>query len=454
MAVDNNTIVTKIWLQGSNDFQQRVPNPTQSSMKDVVDYLFDPMNRNYLNQFIDSLVNRIGKTIVHSQRWENRLRAFKGENLMYGSTIQEIAPKWIKAHSYEDDSETLLKLHRPEAQAWYHSIDRQDRYAISIVDAELRRAFTTEFGLNEFVAAILVVPQNSDENDEYQCMKQLLAFYEDKFGFFKVQADMPTDEPSGKALLTKVKTYAGKLLFPSTLYNASVVKDIPVFAKEEELILIITPEVDAQLAVQTYANLFNVEFAEIKYRVVIIDEFPIPNAVALLTTKDWFIVHDAVYTTTSFYNPETLATTYWLHHHEVVSCSPFVPAILFTSDAGTEVDSVKVDYSKVTLTLAAEKAKASPGDVVKLTPTVTGAEGAITGDDDGDIKIPDAVAYTVALKDAADTGKTYVDRFGKLHIQKTGIEAGDVVTVTAYTVYVNPSGATTTKSATATVTIE
>ena len=113
MAGDNNTIMEKAWLQATNDFQQRVPNPTQAGMQATIDFLFDPMNRMYLNQFIDTLVNRIGRTIVRRKRWENRLRAFKGDTMRYGNTIQEIAPKWIKAHSYMDDDETLLKLQRP-----------------------------------------------------------------------------------------------------------------------------------------------------------------------------------------------------------------------------------------------------------------------------------------------------------------------------------------------------
>ena len=50
MAVDNNTILGKVWLAGTNDFQQRIPNPDQSNMQAFMDALFDPMNRNYYNQ--------------------------------------------------------------------------------------------------------------------------------------------------------------------------------------------------------------------------------------------------------------------------------------------------------------------------------------------------------------------------------------------------------------------
>lgn len=455
MAQNNSTILEKAWLAGTNDFQHRIPNPTQHGMKATIDALFDPMNKNYWNQFVDILVNRIGKTIVRSNRWENELRAFKQDNLIYGNTIQEIAPKWIKAHSYEDDDETLLKLARPEAQSWYHSVNRQDRYDISINDVELRRAFTDDYGLNQFISSVMEVPYNSDAYDEYLCMKQLIAFYENAWGFYKQKVDEVTDETSGKNFLKHARTYAGKLRFPSTLYNANPITDIPVFAKNDELILITTPEVDASLDVDTLASVFNLDKAELKYKKVIIDEFPIAGAQALLTTKDWFVVHDVVYETTSFYNPKTLSTNYYLHHHEIVSCSPFVPAILFTTSDGTNV---KVVTQNVTGLSAKNGAfNASAGDVVEL---VTELQGTIDGDNLKTVA-PDSCTYEISAKVSSSdetsvplNSRTYVDNRGFLHIQKTGLDVNNVITVDCTSTYENPSGETTPKTTKFLVTIK
>lgn len=439
MAVNNSTILEKAWLQGTNDFQQRIPDPTQSSMSQVVDALFDPMNRMYLNQFIDTLVNRIGRTIVRSKRWDNVLRAFKQDNLRYGNTIQEIAPKWIKAHSYLDSDETLLKLQRPEAQSWYHSVSRQDRYDISIVDMELRRAFTQEYGLNEFISAIMEVPQSSDNYDEYLCMKQLIATYENRWGFYKEHVTAVTDEASGKDLLTKVRTYAGKLKFPSTLYNCSEMNDIPVFAKEDELILITTPETEASLDVNTLASVFQLDKADLKYHKVIIDEFPIAGAVALLTTRDWFVVHDVVYETTSFYNPQTLATNYYLHHHEIVSCSPFVPAILFTIDDVSTSDTVITQtITGLNITADVDLTKAvGYGATIQLAPILVGT---VSPEGTAIEVAPDSVVYQLVPNGFTMNSNTYVDRDNVLHIQKTDTGNGaSSLTINAVSTYVNPS---------------
>ena len=453
MAVNNSTIMAKAWLAGTSDFQQRIPDPTISGIKATMDALFQPMNGQYFNMFMDILINRIGFTYVRQQEYKNPLSVFKGTKLTYGATIQEIAPRWIKAHSYEDDSETLLKLHRPEAQVWYHSQNRRDQYPISVNVDELRTAFTDEQGLNRLVASIMTTPQNSDQYDEYRIMLQLIAEYENRWGFYKHHLSaMPTDETSGKELLTALQTYGGKLQFPSSLYSGT---EIPVFAKPDELVLITTPEAQAGLNVNTLAGLFNVDLAQVKYRVVLVDEFPIKGAVALLTTEDFFVCSDTLYSTTSFWNPQTLTTNYYLNHWGIYSISPFVPAILFTTeDESTTTPTITQTVSGITL--EAEKDTMAAGESQQLMVKLTGTINPETPDI---FVAPDAATYEIVAKNAegepvALNARTRVDQYGVLHTQKTGLKAGDVITVTATSAYTNPSGKTVGYTADKEITIE
>lgn len=440
MAVTNNTIMAKAWLAGTSDFQQRIPDPTIAGVKATMDALFQPMNAMYFNQFMDVLVNRIGFTYVRQQEYKNPLAVFKGTKLSYGATIQEIAPRWIKAHSYDDEAETLLKLHRPEAQVWYHSQNRRDQYSISVNVDELRTAFIEETGLNKLVASIMTTPQNSDQYDEYTIMKQLIGEYEAKWGFYKHHLSAaPTDEATGKELLTALQTYGGKLQFPSSVYTGTT---IPVFAKPDELVLLVTPETQASLNVNTLAALFNVDLANVKYRTVIVDEFPIANAVALLTTEDFFVCNDTLFNTTSFWNPQTLSTTYFLNHWGVYSVSPFVPAILFTTDEATTTPTITQTVSGITL--EAEKDTMKAGESQQLTVKLTGTINPETPDI---FVAPNAATFEVVAKtsdgDPVDlNSRTRVDAYGVLHVQRTGLKAGDVITITATSAYTNPSGKT------------
>lgn len=369
MATNNSTILEKVWLNASNDFQQRIPRPTQSSISQTVNALFDPMNRQYFNDFMQVLINRIAFTYVRGKRWNNKLAVFKGQKINYGSTIQEIAPNWVRAHSYNVSEETLLKLNRPEAQVWYHSQNRQDRYDISISYDDLRTAFVDEYGLNNFIAKVMEVPINSDEYDEYRIMLQLIAEYEHAFGFYKEQVSAITNDTTAKAFLKKLRELAGLLEFPSSRYNAAEV-DIPVFAKNSELVLMLTPAVKASIDVDTLSGVFQLNKADIEQRIVTVDEFPLPNMQALLTTEDFFVCHDTVYENTNFWNPQTLVNNYYLHHWGIYSVSPFVPAICLTTASGTNIPTVTQSLSAITL--SAEDGQVKPGETEQLSLALTG----------------------------------------------------------------------------------
>lgn len=458
MATNNTTIAGRVYLSGTNDFQQRVPNPTIEGIDATSKFLFDPMNRRYLNEFVDAFVNRIGTQIVHNNQWENPLTVFKGANLRYGSAIQESALKWIKAHTYDVDDNTLFKVSRPEAAVWYHTVNRKDRYDITVELPDLQQAFADEMGLNRLIDAIMTVPRNSDNYDEYLCMLNQIAYYEKNWGFFKHHVSAaPTDETTGKEFLKAVRAYAKKLKFPTSLYSpVSAEYGIPTFAKPEELVLFITADAAASIDVDTLASVFNLDKAEAAYRTIEVPELPIPNAFALLTTDNFFVCNDYVYANESFYNPQTLATNYYLHHWEVVSASPFVPAILFTTDALT-TDASTITQNVTAVNITAAETRLKPGGSTKMTVKLVGA---VTANDKGIEVAPGAVTWSVSGETAATEGKplalnsaTRIDRLGVLHVQKSDLEAGNVLHVTGTTSYVNPSGATTGRTDTVDITI-
>lgn len=446
MATDNTTIAGRVYLSATNDFQQRVPDPTVAGIDATSKFLFKPNNGRYLNEFIDAYINRVGDQIIHNKEWENPLRVFKGAAMRYGSSIQESALKWIKAHTYNIEDSALEKIGRPEAAVWYHTVNREDRYDITLEYPDLRQAFLDEYGLNRLIDAVLTVPRNSDNYDEYLCMMAQMSYYERNWGFFKHHVSgEPTDETTGKEFLKAVRAYASKLKFPTALYSpVSAEYGIPVFASPEELVLFITADAMASVDVDTLAGIFNLDKAEIKYRTVVVPDIPVPNAFALLTTDAFFVCEDFVYTNDSFYNPSTLSTNYYLHHWEVVSCSPFVPAILFTTDAATGIPTLTQNVTNVEIAAASQQLK--PGETTQMTVKLVGD---VTANDLGIDVEPNAVTWSVSAETASTDGKpialntaTRVDRLGVLHVQKSDLEADNVLHVTGTTSYVNPSGTT------------
>ena len=461
MAVDNNTILAKAYLHGTNDYQQRVPHGSQTSVRQVQEFLFAPMNRMYLNQFSNFLVNRIASHYIRQKAFENPLAFLKNEKIEYGQTVEETALKWIKAHSYCSDdmaTETMLKTHYPDGMSAFHSVNRQDKYPISWNVVDLRRAFDREYGLNDFVAAITQVPMNSDNNDEYNLMVQLFAEFYNAHGMFNVHVDEPEDEASARALLRKLREYADILRFPSTLYNAQDVCDIPTFTSPEELVLYVTPRTRSYIDVEALAPLFNVSLAEVPYRVVVVREFPIPDTVAILAARDFFMVNDTVYETRTFDNPSSLTTTQWLHHWGIYSVSPFTPVIRFTSEQETIVHRITQEVTGLEIiapeTVYLNDKRSNPALVANLLGTIDGEEDCCMAN--VGVK-PDAALFVVtSVKDSEGAeiafteeqvlifpnGELYVQAHGNSRLAKAVRAGGVTLTIEGTATYQNPSGET------------
>lgn len=446
---NNTTVMANAFLEASTDFQQRVPDPSQHSVAQVAEFLFKPMNKKYLNEFMDIFVNRIAGELIRQRTFTNPLKR-KREDILYGTTIQEIELDFIKAHAYKDDwghrindLTNLLKVYRPDGQVAYHSVNRYDQYPISINRMELRGAFTGEYGLNELAAKIMRVPFNSAEYDEYGYYKQIIAEHEYRHGFYKHQAAMPVDETTGKNFLRALREYADLFTIPSRLYNAKDVT-VPVWVEEDEIprmVLYIEAKAKASLDVDTLSSVFNLDKAEVKYRIQFIDSIPIPGAYALLTTDDFFVCADYDISNDSFFNPQTRTETWYYTVIGMYSASPFVPAVLFTTEAGTVNTTITEAVSGLTLTPAT--ANVPQGGQLAI---VSEIQGTLTVAPVGETipptvsVAPDSVTYELAAADSNDEAvdldpyETYVDRFGILHVGTT-VPVGTVITLTATSTY-------------------
>jgi hypothetical protein len=206
-------------------------------------------------------------------------------------------------------------------------------------------------------------------------------------------------------------------------------------------------------------SVFQLDKAEIKYRIQFIDSIPIPGAFALLTTDDFWMCADYDVSNDSFYNPQTKTETWYYTVVGMYSTSPFVPAILFTTEAGTV--NATVEQAVTGLTITPATANVVPGGQIAL---VTNLTGTLTADPATFLVpptlevAPDACLYdlSASITSAGETSDvqlgidTYVDRFGILHVGTT-VPVGAVITVTATSTYEPVEGARETATGTYTV---
>ena len=433
----NEIVLNRIRNEGTSDYQRRIPAATKGSVQDTLKRLQE--YRPAWNEFVDSLINRIGLVVARNNSWTNPLSEFKSGMLTYGDTIEEIQVGLIKARSYDHDRDDLERelfgMERPDVAANFHKVNREDRYKISINEPELQRAFLEPNGLTSFISQLMEAPATSDNWDEFLLMCQLFPEYESNGGFFKVGVPdvsaLSSTEADSKAMLRRLRSVADKLPFISTHYNAA---GMPVAAKKEDLILFTTPDAKAAMDVEALAAAFNLSLADAYGRMITIPEeqFGIDGAQAIMTTKDFFVVADQLFQTEQMYNPAGLHRNYWLHHWQVISASRFVPAILFTSKGGDEIIKVVTPVTSVTAITVYDKDGATVAtDVVRGEIYALDAS-AVTTPADG---VNDGVRWELT---GNTSNRTYVTRTGVLHV--AGNEGGATLTVKAVATWTNPEG--------------
>src|SRR5699024_9024433 len=207
------------------------------------------------------------------------------------------------------------------------------------------------------------------------------------------------------------REFAGNLQFLSRHYNAA---GMPVAANVDDLELFITPEANAALDVESLAGAFNASRADIPMRTTLIpqEHFAIPGAQAVLTTRDFFVVADTFFETRTAENPVSVQTNYFLHHHQVVSTSRFVPAVLFTTEPGDSITIVDYDVDGVEALTATDRNGAT---VTTLTRgEYYHLDGDATTTPEGGAN--DAVTWTIDGVDADLSPRTYVTQGGDVFV--------------------------------------
>lgn len=455
MAVLNSTVLERSWINGSWDFQQRIPNPAINAYSNVIENLFSPLNNDLFNEFC-GLLNGLNATYVDIKRFENPLRELKKSATSWGNSERHVAIRYLECHAGRFDSEDLLRVERPEFVEWFYSVGEPRRYEFSWSRQEIVRAFSQDgYGYEDLLQATITQMLSSAEYDEMNIMINMFAEADARLGgLYRYHiSGAPTTDVIGKELLTGIRATAGRMKFPSTLYNHI---DVPVFESPDTLILWTTPEVMANLDVNTLSSVFQLDKADIKYRIIEIPEFPIPNVYAALTSEDFIYYRDFMTgLEPPFYNPGNRTMKYYYWANALIGVNPAANCVLFTTDENTVIPTVTMvpsglefEQSKLEC-VAGESVQLKlnlVGDVESDNPTVIGVEP--------DSGLFEVVGYANSDEDTPISlnSRTYVDNYGVLHTQKS-LEPGNELVVIARSAYINPSGATTSYYAEATVTI-
>ena len=394
------------------------------------------------NEFLNALVNRIGRVILTSKMYENPWSMFKKGLLEFGETIEEIFVNLAKPFQFDPAvaESNIFKREIPDVRSAFHIMNYQKFYKATIQNDQLRQAFLSWQGITDLIAKIVDAMYTGANYDEFQVMKYMLCKNIVKGNLYPVNVDVTKP----KEVAANFKGVSNDIEFMKTKYNVS---GVHTSTKKDEQYLIVDASFDATMDVEVLASAFNMDKAEFMGHRVLVDSFADldtdrlailfkddPNYIpltdgevatlgkikAVLVDKNWFMIFDNFMNFTEQYNGEGLYWNYWYHVWKTFSISPFANAIVFTSEAAT-ITSVTVSPSTATVTA---------GNTVQLSATVVTTGFA-----------PQGVTWS-----SADETTATVDADGLVTVADDATSA-DTVVITATSVFDN------TKTDTATITV-
>lgn len=347
-------IFNAIRAEASETYKARVPEATQQNITDVANPLFTYSA--VFNEWYSALVNRIAFTVISSKMYNNPLALFKRGLIEVGETIEEIFIDLIKAEPYylvDDEDKTacqdLYERRLAQVKSAFHTRNRQDKYPLSISYDDMRSAFTSWEGVDNFIRRKIEQLYASDQYDEYVLMKHVFFEAGTRGALAEVVIPDGADKATMQEVLIAMREMVLNVSFRTNKYNYA---QVSTFSNREDLVLFALPNFISRVDVVALAEAFNLEKTDFLSRVVIVDDFgglETAGVKAILADKDWFMVYDNLFTMREAENGARLYNNMFLHHWQTISYSPFKTAIAFTTQP-SEVLSVTINPSDLTLT--------------------------------------------------------------------------------------------------------
>lgn len=306
------------------------------------------------NEFLSSLVNRIGRVMVTSKTYENPWAMFKKGFLEFGETIEEIFVNIAKPFQFDPAvAETdVFKREIPDVRSAFHIMNYQKYYKTTISNDQLRQAFLSWEGITDLIARIVDSMYTGANYDEFQTMKYMLARYILDGRMYPVTIQAVTSA-NMNSIVSGIKGISNKFEFLSDAYNPAGVK---TYSLKNDQYMLVNSDFDATMDVEVLATAFNMSNAEFLGHRVLVDSFGsldtarlaelfandpnyeeidsgdlelLDSIPAVVVDRNWFMVFDNFNNFTEQYNGQGLYWNYWYHVWKTFSVSPFANAALF-----------------------------------------------------------------------------------------------------------------------------
>ena len=335
------------------------------------------------NEFLNALVNRIGRVILTSKSYQNPWAMFKKGFLEFGETIEEVFTNLAKPFQFDPAvaENEIFKREIPDVRSAFHVLNYQKFYKATVSQEQLRMAFMSWDGVTSLISSIVESMYTAANYDEFITMKYLLCKRILSGQMYWANVSMG-EITAPKDIVKGIRTYSNLLTFLSADYNIAGVYNS---SKKDDQYIIIPSAKMAEIDVDVLAAAFNMDKVSFMGHVVLVDSFSkldnarlnelfkddptyteikgddliwLDQVIAVLLDRDFFMIFDNLQNFAENYNGQGLYWNYFYHVWKTFSTSPYANNVLFTK--------IGSDWNNVTLTVTPSAATVLPGQSVQL----------------------------------------------------------------------------------------
>lgn len=299
----------------------------KASLKEIgLPLVEDPLA---FNRFITNIYNKFAMTEVVKGRFHNPLDVLKKADVrLFGDTIERMIFNPAKAIDYFNTEDNILTPAKPDVKVEYVRINRHDKYPVSLPYEYVMNMFQSEAAFSEFLIGAMNTLYNGDARDEYRLMLKAVSDIYTSGYLNNVELSANNDDIT--VGLINTIDYFGII---STKYNtySRVYPDSPLesWSNPENIVILTTIERINDIRVKFLSGLFNLSEAEIKARIIKVDEFENPDIEMAVMDLGYFQFRDQLRRVDSFHRADDLSTKTYYHVWQSINMSMFANAVVF-----------------------------------------------------------------------------------------------------------------------------
>lgn len=396
-------VVNAIKNSASNNYRENVPyaTPDADSLRGIGAILMN--NPALMNEFINTLVNRIAFARIASRMYTNPLRTLKKGVIDTGETIEDIFVNIANVYQYEqvrgsdNGAGNVFKRFDNDVRVAFYVMNSQLTYPVTVNRPMLKNAFNSWAGMDELVSGIIQSVYSAAAYDEFNITKYMIGQHilKGKLTYYTFTGGNYLEAA------TQLRKASNDMSF---MTNKLSIAGVKTFTENDRKVILINTDYDANIDTNVLAGSFNLPFADYLNRRILIDSLGtldverlntifandptyksptssdmafLDNIAGVILDEDFIQIYDNVFEMRDMPNPVSLDHNYFLHMWQTYAVSPFanviccIPAESVTAQT---TDNTTITPSAVAVTGQLGNDGTATGILTATVSTVTGGK--------------------------------------------------------------------------------